>query len=44
MTPSMTSRDLADLRTAKNLLEKPGMAARITGVLSIPIEKGLALV
>ena len=43
MTPSMTATDLADLRRAKNLLQKPGLAARITGLLSIPIAKGFAL-
>ena len=41
--PSMTTKDLADLRRAKNLLQKPGLAARITGLLSIPIAKGFAL-
>lgn len=39
----MTSNDRADLRIAKHLLEKPGLPARITNLLSIPIEKGLAL-
>ncbi|MDJ0665862.1 MAG: EcsC family protein [Desulfobacterales bacterium] len=41
---SMTTNDLADLRRAKNLLQKPGLAARMTGLLSIPIAKGFALV
>ncbi len=40
----MTPEDLADLRRAKRLLQKPGLAARMTGLLSIPITKGLALV
>lgn len=30
-----------DLQRAKNLLENPGVAARITNVLGMPIEKGL---
>lgn len=34
--------DLADLQQAKNLLEHPGLASRITGVIGMPIEKGLA--
>jgi hypothetical protein len=32
--------DLADLRKAKALLENPGMAARITHLIGMPIEKG----
>ncbi len=40
----MTTSDRADLRIAKDLLEKPGLSARMTGMLSIPIEKGFALV
>lgn len=44
MKPPMTNTDLTDLRRAKNLLRKPGLAARITGLLSIPIAKGFALV
>ncbi len=39
----MTPDDRADLRIAKHLLEKPGLPARMTNVLSLPIEKGLAL-
>ena len=44
MTVYMTARDQNDLRFAKTLLTKPGIAARITGAMSIPIAKGLALV
>ena len=43
MASQMTSSDRADLRAAKQLLEKPGLPARMTNLLSIPVEKGLAL-
>lgn len=39
----MTNDDLVELRYAKNLLENPGLAARISNVVGTPIEKGLAL-
>jgi hypothetical protein len=42
-TPSMSSADLADLRSAKNLLESPSLTAKITNAIGTPIEKGLAL-
>jgi hypothetical protein len=32
-----------ELQTAKTLLENPGIAARITNFIGVPIEKGLAL-
>lgn len=35
--------DLNDLRKAKMLLENPGIAAKITHMLGMPIEKGFAL-
>ncbi|MBE3143109.1 MAG: EcsC family protein, partial [Planctomycetes bacterium] len=35
--------DLNDLKKAKMLLENPGIAAKITNLLGIPIEKGFAL-
>lgn len=35
--------DIEDLRRARMLLENPGLAARITGVLGSPIEKGLEM-
>lgn len=35
--------DLNDLQRAKNLLENPGVAARITGLIGVPVEKGLGL-
>ena len=39
----LTQTDLADLKRAKQLLENPGLAAKITAVLGTPIEKGFAL-
>lgn len=36
-------KDLNDLKRAKRLLESPGVTARITNVLGIPIEKGFEL-
>jgi hypothetical protein len=40
---TLSSKDLNDLKKAKTLLENPGMAAKITGMLGTPIEKGFAL-
>ncbi len=37
------ARDLSDLRYAKQLLEHPGLAARITAILGTPVEKGFRL-
>jgi hypothetical protein len=39
----MTEQDLSELRGAKELLETPGLAAKITNVLGAPVEKGLDL-
>lgn len=39
----LTETDLADLRSAKNLLENPSLAARISNVIGAPIEKGLSM-
>jgi len=39
----MDAGDYADLKQAKNLLENPGLAAKITNVLGLPVEKGFAL-
>jgi hypothetical protein len=39
----MNKEDLEDLRYAKTLLENPGFAAKLTGVLAAPIEKGYKL-
>lgn len=35
--------DLADLKRAKDLLENPGLAAKLAATLGSPIEKGMAL-
>jgi hypothetical protein len=40
---SLTKSDLADLKRAKELLENPGLAAKLTGMLGAPIEKGMKL-
>jgi hypothetical protein len=39
----MEISDLEDLSRAKLLLENPGLAAKVTSMLGVPIEKGLAL-
>jgi hypothetical protein len=41
--PDWTPHDLADLATAKRLLENPGIAARLTGLLGTPLERGFRL-
>lgn len=38
---TLAPHDLAELRKAKKLLEKPGFVARVTGVVGAPVEKGL---
>jgi hypothetical protein len=40
---SLTKSELADLKRAKQLLENPGLAAKMTAALGAPIEKGFAL-
>ena len=40
---TLSDQDRDDLRHAKSLLEHPSLAARITNVIGIPIEKGFAL-
>src|SRR5688500_14214699 len=35
--------DLESLRYAKDLLENPGLAAKITNLFGVPLEKGLEL-
>ncbi|APV48964.1 peptidase [Betaproteobacteria bacterium GR16-43] len=40
---SLTKSDLADLARAKELLENPGLAAKLTGMLGTPIDKGMKL-
>ena len=39
----ITSEDLNDLRLAKQVLENPSLAAKITNVIGSPIEKGFEL-
>lgn len=39
----LSKSDLADLKHAKQLLENPGLAAKMTAVLGAPIEKGFKL-
>lgn len=39
----MDAGDYADLKQAKDLLENPGLAAKITNLLGLPVEKGFAL-
>lgn len=38
-----SEQDKKELQVAKNLLENPGVAAKVTNVIGTPIEKGLAL-
>jgi hypothetical protein len=40
---NLSESHLAELKSAKQLLENPGVAAKITSALGTPIEKGLAL-
>ena len=40
---SLSKTELADLKRAKQLLENPGLAAKMTAVLGSPIEKGFKL-
>lgn len=40
---SITESVRKELQTAKNLLENPGIAAKITNYIGTPIEKGLGL-
>lgn len=39
----LAPEDLAQLRTAKGLLENPGLAARLTNLLGQPVEKGMRM-
>lgn len=39
----LSPADLAELRMAKEILENPGVAARLTNYLGAPVEKGVAL-
>ncbi|MEE8311423.1 MAG: EcsC family protein [Candidatus Binatia bacterium] len=40
---ALSKEELLDLRYAKSLLEDPSLAAKITGTLGVPIEKGFEL-
>jgi len=40
---ALTKHDLADLKRAKDLLENPGLAAKLTSMLGSPIEKGMKM-
>ena len=40
---TMTDTDMADLKAAKQLLENPGLAAKISSFVGTPVEKGFAL-
>lgn len=40
---SLSEKDFADLRKAKQLLENPGYAVKLTNLVGKPIEKGMAL-
>lgn len=43
MSESFPKQDRKELQVAKNLLENPGIAARITNFIGTPIEKGFSL-
>jgi EcsC protein family len=43
MTEDFPEGDKKELQVAKNLLENPGVAAKVTNFIGTPIEKGLAL-
>ena len=40
---SILEHDLKDLKKAKNLLENPGITAKLTSLIGMPIEKGFKL-
>jgi hypothetical protein len=40
---TLTPDDVDDLRSARNLLENPGLAARLTDLIGLPLEKGFKL-
>lgn len=42
LSTAIIATDLQDLAEAKRLLEHPGLAARISGVIGAPIERGFA--
>lgn len=40
---TLTSAEIEDLKVARNLLENPGLAVKISNVIGSPIEKGFAM-
>ena len=40
---SLSSTDLADLRRARELLENPGVAMKLTNLVGMPVEKAFAV-
>lgn len=40
---SLSTNAIDELRTAKNLLQKPSLAIKLTGLVGAPIEKGLGI-
>ena len=42
-TSKLSSKDLDDLRSAKQLLENPGFAAKVANLIGVPIEAGFKL-
>ncbi len=43
MTTPLSAEDIASLREARDLLEHPGLAARLTSIAGSPMERGLRL-
>jgi len=43
MGQKFPENDLKELQSAKNLLENPGVAAKVTNLIGAPVEKGLGL-
>jgi len=43
MATHISEQDIKELQIAKNLLENPGVAAKITSVIGTPIEKAIRL-
>jgi hypothetical protein len=43
MENNLSQQELEELRFAKNLLENPGLAAKLTNIIGKPLEKGIKL-
>src|SRR6266498_2169794 len=43
LLPVLTPQELSELARAKSLLERPGLTARLAGVVGKPIEQGFKL-